>query len=85
MITRTFKIKLATETEEEMQKESDYLAMIYGAEEDKIKTGRWLKIDTEAGVLGITYNMLKCSRCGWSNSLIIPRHYCPRCGAKMEV
>lgn len=33
MITKTFKLTIATETEEQMQKEEDYLSMTYGAEE----------------------------------------------------
>ena len=33
MITKTFKLTIATDTEEQMQKEEEYLSMIYGAEE----------------------------------------------------
>ena len=35
MITKTFKLTVATDTEEQMQKEEEYLSMIYGAEEVK--------------------------------------------------
>ena len=33
MITKTFKLSVATDTKEQMQKEEEYLSMIYGAEE----------------------------------------------------
>lgn len=33
MITKTFKLTIVTDTEEQMQKEEEYLAMVYGAEE----------------------------------------------------
>ena len=35
MITKTFKLTIATDTEEQMQKEEEYLSMIYGAELQK--------------------------------------------------
>lgn len=34
---------------------------------------------------GIDEEWLECSECMWSNALLIPRNYCPNCGAKMEV
>lgn len=33
MITKTFKLTVATDTEEQMRKEEEYLSMVYGAEE----------------------------------------------------
>ena len=33
MITKTFKLTIATDTEEQMRKEEEHLSMIYGAEE----------------------------------------------------
>ncbi len=49
------------------------------------KTGKWLYGATETGALNIQYREYICSECGWSHSLMIPRNYCPNCGAKMEV
>ena len=41
--------------------------------EQKTKTGHWISMETEK----------ICSNCGWSHSLVIPKNYCPNCGAKM--
>lgn len=51
------------------------------------KPGMWIKIKTndEAGVLGIKYQELQCSNCGYAHSLLIPRNFCPNCGAYMRV
>lgn len=47
------------------------------------KTGRWISGHKETGALGITYTEKICSNCGWNHSLVIPKNYCPKCGAKM--
>ena len=86
MITKTFKIKIAAETEEEMQKASDYLAMTYGAEEDEIETGRWVHDPSD-----IEQDWWECSNCGRAIFSITEddrlefHRFCGRCGAKMEV
>jgi len=46
--------------------------------------GKWIEEYSEVGAMGIKYAWLKCNRCGWSHSLLIPRNYCPKCGAKMR-
>ena len=48
------------------------------------KTGRWEFIGEEIGAFNIRYQINKCSECGWTNSLFIPKNFCPNCGAKME-
>ena len=54
-------------------------------EELRGKKGYWRKIKmTEPGALGIRYQELQCSVCGWTHSLIIPRSFCPNCGADMR-
>ena len=45
--------------------------------------GRWIEEGTEVGAFGIKYSWNKCSKCGWSSSLIIPKNFCPNCGASM--
>lgn len=40
MITKTFKLTIATDTEEQMRKEEEHLSMTYGAE--KITEGVWI-------------------------------------------
>lgn len=32
---------------------------------------------------GIDEKWLECSECMWSSALLIPKNYCPNCGAKM--
>lgn len=44
--------------------------------------GEWEVVGTETGALGIKYTMKKCSRCGFTHSLIIPDNFCPKCGQK---
>ena len=43
-------------------------------------TTEWQIIGEETGALGITYQIKRCTRCGWSHSLMIPNNFCPRCG-----
>lgn len=47
------------------------------------KAGHWISGHKETGALGITYTEKICSNCGWNHSLVIPKNYCPNCGAKM--
>lgn len=42
MITKTFKLTVATDTKKQMQKEEEHLSMTYGAEE--ITEGRWIPV-----------------------------------------
>lgn len=46
--------------------------------------GVWIKEGEEKGAVDISYSRLKCSVCGWSHSLVIPKNYCPNCGADMR-
>ena len=40
----------------------------------------WQTIGEETGALGIKYKIKRCTRCGWSHSMLIPDNFCPRCG-----
>lgn len=42
-------------------------------------SGHWIDHKDERGE---KYH--KCSECGWDHALVIPRNYCPRCGADMR-
>lgn len=55
----------------------------HGQIEDRPQ-GEWIITGEEQGALGIIYKMRKCNKCGWENSLLIPRNFCPNCGAKMR-
>ena len=46
--------------------------------------GEWIITREEQGAFGIIYKMRKCNKCGWENSLLIPRNFCPNCGANMR-
>lgn len=46
------------------------------------KAGHWNTYKLSQG--GIDEEWLECSECMWSNALLIPRNYCPKCGARME-
>ena len=61
-------------------------AHIYcGWKEEKRPQGKWLEESSETGALGIKYTWVRCNRCGWDNSLVIPKNFCPNCGCIMEV
>ena len=60
--------------------ESEYL---YPTIQPQPKTGHWIETGAEELPFGATIPELTCSTCGWSNGLIIPRNYCPKCGTKM--
>ena len=45
------------------------------------KSGHWNAYEVFQG--GIKEEWLECSECKWSNALVIPRKYCPNCGARM--
>ena len=47
-------------------------------------TGEWIEENSETGALGIKYTWFRCNQCGWDNSLVIPRNFCPNCGADMR-
>lgn len=49
--------------------------------EQQPKRGEWIKEDTEQGALGIQYTIKRCSKCGWTHGLLIPKDYCPNCGS----
>ena len=63
---------------------------------DKIKSGKlvvkkedrpqgeWIITEELKGAGGIVYRTRKCNKCGWEFSLVIPRNFCPNCGAKMK-
>ena len=46
------------------------------------KSGHWNTYVVNQS--GIDEEWLECSECKWSNALLIPRNYCPNCGARME-
>lgn len=46
--------------------------------------GEWIEESSEIGALGIKYTWVRCNRCGWDNSLVIPKSFCPNCGADMR-
>lgn len=45
------------------------------------KTGEWNTFELFQS--GIKETWYECPKCKWSNALLIPRNYCPNCGAKM--
>lgn len=51
---------------------------------DERPRGYWIEQSAEIGALGIKYTRVRCSQCGWSNSLVIPKNFCPNCGADMR-
>lgn len=57
---------------------------VSGAEPER-KTGYWIDDGIDGcGAAMIEYRNLKCDKCGWSSSLIIPRNFCPNCGEKKD-
>lgn len=44
--------------------------------------GEWLIHKAYQG--GIEEEWFQCSKCGWENALLIPRNFCPNCGANMN-
>jgi len=47
-------------------------------------TGEWIVSESEEeGALGIRCKTYTCPSCEWDNSLIIPRNFCPNCGARL--
>ena len=54
-------------------------------EENSRACGNWIEeYEEEVGALDIRYKSYKCSKCGWSSSLVIPRRFCPNCGASLS-
>ena len=54
------------------------------SEQQKRPTGEWIVSESEeVGALGIRCKTYTCPSCGWDNSLIIPRNFCPNCGARL--
>lgn len=52
--------------------------------EKKRPQGEWIITREKQGAFGIIYKMKKCNRCYWESSLLIPRNFCPNCGAEMK-
>ena len=46
--------------------------------------GEWIEGNSETGALGIKYTWFRCNQCGWNSSLVIPKNFCPNCGADMR-
>ena len=46
--------------------------------------GEWVEENSETGAFGIKYTWFKCNQCGWNSSLVIPKNFCPNCGADMR-
>ena len=61
--------------------EAGYVA---GSHDNKRPLGEWIEEGTEIGAFGIKYTWNKCNKCGWSSSLVLPKNFCPNCGAEME-
>lgn len=83
MIIKTFKLTIGAYTEEQMQKEEEYLSMVYGVgqiEEDK--PGKWVIIGKTNG--SIPHIVRECSHCGYVHSMTANFKYCPNCGNKKE-
>lgn len=55
----------------------------YGEPDGRPK-GKWIITREEQGPCGIIYKTRKCNQCYWENSLLIPRNFCPKCGADMR-
>lgn len=55
----------------------------YGEPDGRPK-GKWIITREEQGSCGIIYKTRKCNKCGWEFSLVIPRNFCPECGADMR-
>ena len=54
---------------------------IKALEEQEPKTGECNTFELFQS--GIKETWYECPKCKWSNALLIPRNYCPNCGAKM--
>ena len=59
----------------------EFVEMAVKMMEQESKTGHWNAYELFQG--GIKEEWLECSECKWSNALLIPRNYCPNCGARM--
>ena len=46
------------------------------------RTGEWNIFESYQG--GLEEKWYECSECKWNNALLIPRNYCPSCGARMK-
>lgn len=57
--------------------------MIIGVNKTQ-QEGYWIPVDVEQCVPGIPYIWKKCSKCGFTHSLLIPDNYCPQCGSHNE-
>lgn len=51
--------------------------------EERPQHGEWIDGEEEIGALWIVSKNKKCSQCGWESSWLIPRNFCPNCGAHM--
>ena len=72
MITKIFKIKIAVDTKEEMQKQEEIMAMCY-PEAKELEPAEWIENE---------YHVQRCSRCGYTTSAL--SRFCPGCGAEMK-
>lgn len=48
------------------------------------KKGKWILGEIETGAFNVQYQRKRCSECGWESALVIPRDFCPKCGADMR-
>lgn len=65
-------------------KEGYKQAIIDGKTNFSRPQGEWIEENSETGALGIKYTWFKCNQCGWDSSLVIPKNFCPNCGADMR-
>ena len=68
------------------EKSKDDFIEICRTEDKRVERprGHWIEESSETGALSIKYTWFRCSQCGWSNSLVIPKNFCPNCGAEMR-
>lgn len=60
------------------------LEVISILEEYQRPQGEWIEEGAEIGAFGIKYTWNKCNQCGWSSNIVIPKNFCPNCGAVMR-
>lgn len=68
---------------EQIAWEQGYEAGLAQGKQDRPQ-GEWIITEELKGACNIVYKTRKCNKCGWEFSLVIPRNFCPNCGADMR-